>query len=251
MKKFHTLALVATLSSSLFAHSLWVNASNMDVLNADMIYGHSFPTPEPIAQERVKLFDDVKVYGEHYNQTLKQKKENYHYEGDALKKGTYIVHAYYKPMVWSQKANGDWLMDKTRKDIKEEVKYCGISTMSSKAIVIVENDSGEFATKPMGKGLEFVPQINASEISSNKIIKFKLLKENKPVKAHKVFGTYGGYSKTDIKGAFFTTTDLEGEFEFKAPVKGLWSIYTTLNSNSNDPDCEIFNDKASIVFEVR
>lgn len=251
MKKFYSLALVASLGSSLLAHSLWVNATNSDILKANMIYGHSFPTPELIAPERVKLFDPIKVYGQNYNQTLKQKGENYHFEGDALKDGTYIVHAYYKPMAWSQKADGKWEMNKTRKDIKEEVQYCGISTMSSKAIIIVGGDKGEFASKPMEKGLEFVPLVNASEIMSNKVVKFKLLKENKPVKTHKIFGTYAGYSDTDLKGAFFTTTDLKGEFEFKAPVKGTWTIYTTVNSDSKNPDCEIFNDKASIVFEVK
>lgn len=251
MKKFHVLALVATLSSSLFAHNLWVDASNSDVLKADMIYGHSFPAPESIAPERVKLFDDIKVYGQNYNQTLKQKGENYHFEGEALKNGAYIVHAYYKPMAWSKKADGKWEMGKTRKDIKAEVTYCGVSTMSSKRILIVGDDKGEFASKPMAKGLEFVPLSNASEFKAGEVIKFKLLKDNKPVKTNKVFGTYAGYSKADINGAFYSTTDLNGEFEFKAPVKGLWAINTKLNSDSKNPDCETFNDNASIVFEVK
>lgn len=251
MKRFHTLALVAILSSSLSAHSLWVNASNSDVLKADMIYGHAYPTPEAIAKERVKLFDPVKVYGENYSQTLTQKGDNWHFEGDALKNGTYIIHSYYRPMAWSERVDGKWEMDKTRKDIKEAVKYCGVSTMSAKRILVVGDDKGEFATKAITDGLEFILLNNASEIAPNKVIKFKLLKNGKPVKTHKVYGTYGGYSPDDLKGAFYSTTDLKGEFEFKAPVSGLWTVFTTLNTDSKNPDCEIFNDKASIVFDVQ
>lgn len=95
-------------------------------------------------------------------------------------------------MAWSQKVDGKWEMDKTRKDIKEAVKYCGVSTMSGKRILVVGDDKGEFATKAVTGGLEFIPLSNASEISANKIIKFKLLKDNKPVKTHQVFGTFGG-----------------------------------------------------------
>lgn len=251
MKKFHSFTLVAMFCSSLSAHTLWVNASNSDVLKADMIYGHSFPTPELIVAQRVKLFEPIKVYGQSFSKTLEQKGENYHFEADALKKGTYIIHSYYKPMAWSQKVDGKWEIDKTRKDIKEAVKYCGVSTMSGKRILVVGDDKGEFATKAVTGGLEFIPLSNASEISANKIIKFKLLKDNKPVKTHQVFGTFGGYSSSDINGAFFSTTDLNGEFEFKATTKGLWTIYTTLNSDSKNPDCEIFNDKASIAFDVK
>lgn len=70
MKKFHSFTLVAMFCSSLSAHTLWVNASNSDVLKADMIYGHSFPTPELIVAQRVKLFEPIKVYGQNFSKTL-------------------------------------------------------------------------------------------------------------------------------------------------------------------------------------
>ena len=63
------------------AHDLWVVGENKDVLTADIVYGHGFPAPEAIQKERTVLFEPIKVVGNGYEEVLKQKGENYHYEG--------------------------------------------------------------------------------------------------------------------------------------------------------------------------
>ena len=66
------------------------------------------------------------------------------------------------------------------------------------------------------------------------------------------FGSFGGFSSNDETSvAFYATTDLKGEFEFKALKEGLWYLKTTVNTDSGDKNCEIFNDKASLSFMVR
>ncbi len=63
---------------SVSAHDLWVTGKNEEVFKADMIYGHDFPHPEIIVQERTVLFDPVQVEGENLHEILTPKKENYH-----------------------------------------------------------------------------------------------------------------------------------------------------------------------------
>lgn len=79
------------------------------------MYGHGFPAPEAIQKERTVLFEPIKVVGNGYEEVLKQKGENYHYEGKKLAKGTYFVLAKYKPTAWIEKEDGKWEMNKTRK----------------------------------------------------------------------------------------------------------------------------------------
>lgn len=245
------LVLLMGFSAQVLAHDLWVVGENKEILRADMVYGHGFPKPEPIQQERTVLFEPIKVIGNAYEQVLTQKGENYHYEGKKLNKGAYLILAKYKPTAWIEKADGKWEMGKTRKDTAEAVKYCGVSTMSGKAILVVDGDEGEFVTRPVGKGLEITPMVKPGEIKKDTPIRFKLTRDGEPVKVGKIFGSFGGFSSNDETSvAFYATTDLKGEFEFKALKSGLWYLKTTVNTDSGNKDCEIFNDKASLSFIV-
>lgn len=246
------ISLLVLLSVSVSAHDLWVTGKKDEVFKADMIYGHNFPQPEVIAQERTVLFEPIQVMGKNYQETLTQKGENYHYEAKApFNKGTYIVKASYKPTAWIKKADGKWEMKKTRKDTAEQVEYCGVSTMTGKAIVIVGDDDGSFATMPWGKGLEITPLVNAGDIKKGALVKFKLTQDGKPVKQAQIYGSFGGFATNDMSVPFYAITDLTGVFEFKALKKGLWYLKTTVDTDSGDPDCETINNKASITFEVR
>lgn len=51
--------------------------------------------------------------------------------------------------------------------------------------------------------------------------------------------------------AGYAKTDLDGNFEFRPLKKGLCYLKSTVNTNSGNKDCEINNDKATIVFEVK
>lgn len=67
-----------------------MKASNNNVVKADMIYGHDFPNPEPIAQERQSLFEPVEIVGKTKNIVLSQKGESYSYVGNILGKKGHI-----------------------------------------------------------------------------------------------------------------------------------------------------------------
>lgn len=251
MKKIVLFSLVAVISA--FSHDLWVWGENGDKFSADMIYGHHFPNPEKIKEERTVLFDNVKVIGTNYKQTLKQNGENYHFEGEKLKDGIYILNAYYKPTPWIQKEDGTWSMNQTRKDTKDPVKYCGVSTMQSKALIKIGNGGNDnIINTQLKRGLEITPEFKSlNDIKVGELLKFKLTLNGNLVKNATIYASYGGYSSNaDMSFAGYAKTDLNGNFEFRPLKKGLWYLKTTVNTNSGNKDCEINNDKATLVFEV-
>ncbi|PSM51479.1 DUF4198 domain-containing protein [Campylobacter blaseri] len=252
MKKIGVVVLVTTLASSLFAHDLWVWGTQDKKLNVDMIYGHHFPAPEKIADERVSLFEPVKVIGEKETLSLKQVgEEAYHYEGDKLSKGAYLLNAYYKATPWIKTANGEWAMGKTRKDAKD-VELCLIATMQGKALISVDGGDGKIISKTLDRGLEITPMFDSlKDIKEGKLLKFKLTLNGKAVKQAEVFGSYGGYASNDMASAAFAKTDLNGEFEFRPLKKGLWYLKSVVKNPTNDKDCETYQDKTTLIFEVK
>ncbi len=243
------IALTATAAS---AHNLWVNGENKEVFEADIIYGHDFPTPEKIAEERLQLFEPLKVIGEGYSEILSQQGENHHYAGKSkLSEGTYLLEAYYKPTPWIEASGGKWHMNKTRKDFKEdEVVSCSVASMQSKRIVVIGNDDGSHAMTPIGRGLEFTPLNKASEFRQGEVVKFKLTRDGKGVKLASIKGTFEGYSSNEMSFAFYAKTDIDGTFEFKPLHPGTWYLITDTENPTDDSDCEIRLEKASIVFTV-
>lgn len=253
MKKsfFMALPVLLGMSAPCFSHDLWVFGHKDHVIKADLIYGHNFPVPEPIDKDRLSIFSPVKVIGKNYEEVLSQKGDNFHYEGSTpLASGTYILAADYKPTVWSKKSDGQWVMGKTRKDIKEKVVYCEIASMAAKQILSIDDD-GEFAKQLVGKGLEITPLVNAGEIKKDSLVKFKLTRDGRPVKQEAVFGSYNGFSSNDMSMPFYAKTDLSGVFEFKALKSGIWFLKSAIESETGDKDCETRYEGVTLAFEVK
>ncbi|NDY57776.1 DUF4198 domain-containing protein [Desulfovibrio sulfodismutans] len=244
---------VALSASAVFAHNLWVNGGNKEVFEADMIYGHNFPVPEIIAEERLQLFEPLKVFGKDYNEVLTQQGENHHYAGKSkLPDGTYVVEAYYRPTPWVESKNDKWHMNKTRKDFNDdEVVSCSVSSMQSKSLVVVGNDDGSFAMTPLGRGLEITPLTKAGEIRQGESARFRLTRDGQRVKLASILGSYDGYSANEMSFAFYAKTDIDGTFEFKPLHSGVWYLSTVVESPTNDPVCEKRLEKASLVFTVK
>lgn len=244
---------IAFAASAAFAHNLWVNGGNKEVFEADIIYGHNFPTPEKIAEERLQLFEPLKVIGKDHTETLSPQGENHHYVGKSkLPEGTYVLEAYYKPTPWVEACGDKWHMNKTRKDFKkDEVVSCSVSSMQSKSIIVIGNDDGSFAMTPLGKGLEITPLNKASEFRQGEAVKFRLTRDGKRVKLASITGSYDGYATHEMSFPFYAKTDIDGVFEFKPLHAGIWYLSTVTETPTNNPDCENRLEKASIVFTVK
>ena len=252
MKKISSLVFVGLMVSSSFGHTLWVKAANEKVLRAQMIYGNDFPNPEPIAKERLSLFNPIEIVAEKETLVLSQKGEEYNYEGKKpLQEGTYIIKAAYKPTAWIKTVDGKWEMNKTRKDSKKEVEHCSVYSMLGKSILIVGNSDGAFATKALGKGFEITPLVKASEFKKDTPIKFKLTRDGKPVKLTDVYGNFGGFSEDEMSMAFYAKTDIKGEFVFKPLKSGFWYLKADYKQESGNEDCEEVGAKTTLSFQVK
>lgn len=262
--KVSKLALSALLLSavSLSAHDLWVVAKQDDKLSADLIYGHDFANPEPIAKKRLALFNTPYVIGKDGKKELKQVGENYHYEAPKVGEGTHVVVASYKPTYWIEKSDGKWEMNKTRADYPD-AKRCLNSSFNAK-FILSGNDDGSFATSEIGQGLEITPITKPSKIKAGEISRFRLTRDGKPVADADITGGYAGYvsdrgaDKGDGHGgyndemrAFFNKTDKNGEFSFKPLVGGLWFVSTEIERSLDDSKCEKDWTQASLTFWVK
>ncbi len=259
MKKISKLLIITMMGTSLCAHNLWVKASNEDILKAEMIYGDNFPNPEPIAKEREVIFEPISIFAEKGEISLSQKEEFYRYFAkEKAQEGTYIIKAKYKPTPWIKKMDGKWEMNKTRKDAKDKIKECGVYSMLGKSILVIGQNDGEFATKPLGNEFEITPLVKATEIKEGVSIKFKVTKDGKPIKSLDVYGSLEGFSEehdhhseTEENMAFYSKTDSKGEFVFKALKKGFWYLKADYNQDSGNKDCENIGEKTTLSFEVR
>lgn len=253
MKKISFFVVLVAFAASLSAHDLWVWGKQDENLSVDMVYGHHFPNPETIAKERVSIFEPVKVIGEKDEIVLKQVgKEAYHYEGEKLPKGAYILNAYYKATPWVKTTDGKWQMGKTRKDSDKDVELCLIATMQGKALISIDDGDSKIITKVIGRGLEITPMFDSlNDIKEGELLKFKLTLDGKPVQQTQIFGSYDGYASSDMATAAYAKTDLNGEFEFRPLKKGLWYLKSVVKNSTNDKDCETYQDKTTLTFEVK
>jgi len=261
MKNILKLFTIVTLGTTAYAHNLWVKGVNEDIFKAEMIYGDHFPNAEKISKERETIFEPIKLFSPKAEIPLIQKEEFYrYYANEKLQDGTYIIKAKYKPTPWIKNKDGKWEMNKTRKD-SQNVKECGVYSMLGKSILVVGENDGEFATKPLGNEFEITPLVKASEIKEGVSIKFKVTKDGKPLKFIDVYGSVEGFlgeqhhdhhnHREGESMAFYSKTDLKGEFVFKALKSGFWYLRADYKKSSNNEDCELIGDKTTLSFEVK
>lgn len=207
--------------SAASAHDFWLFGENGEKASVNIGYGHDFPNPEPINEKRVALFETpmiIKKDGDKIK--LKQSGENYHFEAEKLKNGTYALIGEYKPTFWTEDTEGKWHMDGTRDTIKN-AKFCEKAVMNAKSVINVDADD-EFITKPLGQRLEIIPLANPAKFKVDEPFKVRVLFEGKPLKVGTIDGFFDGF--LNGKSAFHATTDLKGETEVLALRPGKWML---------------------------
>ena len=222
------------------AHEFWVNADYKDgLLKADLGYGHEFPNPEPIPEDRVHLFEIPHhlVTPEGLVELKQAGADKYHYEAKAdLKKGDYLVTGNYKPTFWSKGPEGWKQADKPKyKEMtKADATYSEEAAMYAKFVLNVDGaDSTNVITKPVGQRLEMVPQVNPATVKPGQRFPVQVLVDGKPAKTVEVKAVYAGFTGGAKDGdpaneykAFWGRTDLNGIINI-IPVKaGFWNAYT-------------------------
>ncbi|NLK67121.1 MAG: DUF4198 domain-containing protein [Campylobacteraceae bacterium] len=255
-KKFISFCLAGLVATGAFGHDLWVWGENGDKFSANIIYGHTFPEPEKIPENRADRFNGVDVIGIDGKQALKQSGELHQYESEKLKDGVYIVHVKTNPVTWIKKSGEKRReINKTRKDTTDKVEVCATSSMQSKAFIKVgEASDSSVILKPLEEGLEITPVSIKSidDIKVGELLKFKITLDGKPVKHATIYANYSGYgSNLNMATAGYARSDLEGNFEFRPLTKGLWYLKSSVNTDSGNPDCERNSDSTTLVFEIK
>ncbi|MGB2551746.1 DUF4198 domain-containing protein [Campylobacter sp. MOP51] len=250
MKKILTSLVVAGALSGAFAHDFWVVGKNMDKFSADIGYGHSFPKPEAIAEKRLSLFAPLYIVDKSGAKiVLKQAGENYHYEGEKLQKGTYVLAGDYKPTFWTKDKDGKWHMDGTRENVKN-VESCGYIGRTAKDIVVEGGEIDEFVYKPIGQIAEIVPLSDVTKIKAGEPFKVQFFANGKPAKVAKVTGAIEGFPEG--KYTFLGTTDLKGMIEVIAIKEGKWLLEATYKAPYADANkCDEETLSATLVIDVK
>lgn len=238
--------------SSAYAHDFWVDGYNSSTFKAHIGYGHDFPHPEPIAKERVSIFESIVLTDNNANKTtLKQKGENYQFIGkNSLDDGSYILSGTYKPTFWTKTKNNKWKMNKTKADLKDDAAYCELASMYAKSIINIGDAKDEFITKPIGQKLEIVPLENPANFKVGKPFTVQVLFNQKRLKTTEVKGTFAGYDNHTYP--FYGKTDLEGKITITPLQGGKWILKTEVNTPFKDSKkCDEHVDLATLTFSIQ
>jgi uncharacterized GH25 family protein len=221
---FYLFVLCLSMIPSVYAHELWINAAEPEngLFRADIGYGHAFPKPEPIAADRVHIFEPLQLITPEGVTPLDQAGENYAYQKkENLKKGSYMVIGSYKPTFWS---NGPGGWTQTDRAQRPDAVYVEEAIMCAKTIVNVQGGADDnLITKAVGQRLEIVPLINPAKVKVEDKFPMQVLCNGKPAKAVNIVATFAGFSDKNYN-AFQGQTDLKGHIDFIPLKPGYWVV---------------------------
>ena len=252
MRKFFSVMVAGALFAAFLgataeAHEFWVNADYKDgLLKADLGYGHEFPDPEVIPDDRTHLFEPLKlITPEGATEMTLAGANNFNYEVKAdLKKGDYLVIGNYKPTFWAKGPEGWKQADKAKyKEMtKADATYAEEAAMYAKLVMNVDGADGtDLITKPVGQRLELVPQVNPATVKPGQRFPVLVLLDGKPAKTAEVKAVYAGFTGEAKDGdpvneykCFWGRTGLDGIINI-IPVKaGYWNAFVQLSVPYSD-----------------
>ena len=219
-------ALFLICAGSAGAHSLWATATppKDGVIKGEIGYSDMFPASEAIAEDRLHIFEPLKLITPEGTFEMERKGENYTYElAKELKKGSVIVVSTYKPTFWSKGPDNTWAQ--TNRKQRPDATYVEEAAMYGKTIVSVDGGSDvEFITKPVGMRLEIVPQVDPATVKPGGKLPVQVLFEGNPLKTTEVLATFEGFSDKSTAKAFRDRTDLKGMVDIIPLKAGYWCV---------------------------
>lgn len=263
--KFPLLISMMLLSSTSFAHDLWVAAPdtlpNRSVLNADLGYGDTYPNHGTLEAKRATLLNPLQLVGtKGQTTTLKLVGDNYRYASTApLKSGTYHILASYKPTFWLKDANGKWWQDKHLGDMPT-APHCEQTQMFGKRLLVVGNAYDEItATVPVGQLLEIVPLSHPQTVQAGGVLPLQVWYQGKPLAGATITATSDTYLAKDpdsVKAhreiqAYSGKTDAEGRVNFVPLIEGEWKLRVEYKTKFDNPAiCQHQNVYATLILPV-
>lgn len=219
-----TLSVLFTMASAAHAHEFWIVPLGYadDTVKSNIGYSHDYPACEPIPDDRIQIFEPLKLVTPKGAVTLDQVGENYAYQKKmALQKGSYPVIGQYRPTFWSNGPDG-WAQ-KDRKQ-RPDAAYVEEAIMCAKSILNVQGtEDDSLATKPVGQRLEIVPMINPARAKADGNLPVKVLCDGKPVDGVEVTATFDRFADKK-QPAFKGKADAAGAVSIGPLKPGFWMV---------------------------
>jgi len=238
--------------TSLSAHDYWVDSQKNGTLSFNLGYGHDFPMLEKIPENRLDIFEALKIKVNKETFELKRSlTTNYKYELDQkLENGSYILSGVYKPTYWTKDEDSKWFKGKAKDEISTKAIYCEKAHLEAKNIFSIGDKHSDTITKPIGHKLEIIPLSDPKDYKVGKPFKVKVLFKNKPLKVSVVKATLEGYLKG--KYAYYGKTDLKGITEILPLKAGKWLVKVEVEKElKNNTKCDKEINVATLTFDIK
>lgn len=254
--------LVVTISSSVYAHYLWLNVDNYNPKVGEEIiisvgWGHKFPKDsEPSVNRLDKLFligPDGKTITLEIN--VKEERDVEPVKIRLKKAGTYLAVLTAKAGFVCKTTKGYFY--KSKKQLESEgftVLWSAWSESSAKAIINVGSPKGEAFKKEIGQRFQIVVLEDPAKLKKGKYLPVKIVFEDKPAGMHVgfVYARYVGFSEEKDTFCYTTKPDKEGIARIKILERGVWLIYVPEKiPYSNPEEAEECSFTSTLTFEVK
>ncbi len=255
--------MMALLSQSAYAHTLWIQSSRYKVkkgLAKPMFlgWGHYLPLDDAISGNKlryIKVFDPV---GRSREIATREEKSLHSYLIKYDQVGTYCLAAETKPGYYSIYRDKDGKTHhaaKPKADLPEaeHIRFSVLTVQSTKAYVVCEKPSDR-APAAIGLLLELMPVHDPTKLKPGDELHLEVLFNGKRFKGKgKWVATYNGYS-TAGEDYYHKETEIEGG-RFKVPITrpGIWFVrffFKTKPSGEQALKCNHLNYKTTLVFLV-
>ena len=263
MRKYMILGLVillvAMVSSNAYAHYCWINVDNYSPkVDEEVVisigYGHRFPVDDVFKKaEDIESFYLVDPEGKILPLEVKTQGEGEEKQVSPVKirlkrSGTYLI-IFEKKSKFLTKTTEGWKYQ-SKKGLRNVIKSYW-SEGSAKAIINVDQISGNFFQKEINKRYQVIPLDNPGKLKEGDYLSVKVLLDGKPYST-KVFATYAGFSTEKETFAYTTQTDKEGIVKIKILKSGAWLIKARDEIPYPDPEeADVYSFTSSLTFEIK
>lgn len=258
---FLMMLLFLFLSTSVHAHSLWINVTDYTPENKapygilTKIYlgwGHHYPVDDFISEAFLNELSLIEPDGKRTK--IEANKGQFMATKLTLKsKGFYYVTASLKPGFYTIYLEGDRIQHRIGpKTGLNNVILSIYYEMYAKALIRADSADDTSFLIPIGQRFEIIPLNDPYKLKVGDYLHVKVLFDGKPARFINVFARYGGFSSED-DFSFATTTDEEGVAKIRITNWGpqLIKAHMRLPSPENLRDkCDMLDYSSTLTFSV-
>lgn len=272
MKKFVLAVCLATATGSAAAHEMFLKPKSFYVLPntvvlVDLLTGTFEKSENPVTRDRMadtSVMVDGKISKPKPEQWSDDAKAS-HLRFDAAGPGTYAVGLSSKPSVIKLAAKDfdDYLRHDGIEDVLAERTRASASNASVveryskhvRAVVQVGARLTEDAARPIGYPVEILLLDNPATLKAGATLKFKVLRQGKPLANQLVYGSSEDFHGHDASGGHVNKlkmrTAADGTGTLRIDGDGKWYLTLIDMRKATEPGIDYESNWATVTFEVR